>query len=121
METARKGLLKYQKDDRAPFPDLYAMFAGNLTDEQVLQRINKQEISEQEREKQLFYAHLYVGLYALTADDTVKACRHLLLARDNNWGRNAGGGPGYMWHVARVHCKLLQQQGACHTDRAPEK
>ena len=33
LEEARKGLLKYEKDDRPPYPLLYEMFAGRLEPE----------------------------------------------------------------------------------------
>src|SRR5204863_5187651 len=41
LTEARKGLLQYKKDDREPFPDVYRMFAGEMTGAQVLQRITE--------------------------------------------------------------------------------
>ena len=38
LAAARKGLLKYEKDDRPPYPWLYAMFAGELEPEKVFKK-----------------------------------------------------------------------------------
>jgi lipoprotein NlpI len=107
LEKARAGLLEYSKDDRPPLPDLYAMFAGKLTPEEVLQRIQQADITDSERDKRQFYADLYIGLDAATRDDKLTAEKHLRQAVANPWGQEARGGPGYMWQVARVHWELL--------------
>lgn len=120
LEAAREGLLKYKKDDREPFPDLYALFAGRMTGDEVLARIEQASISEVERQKRLFYADLYIGLYSLVQGETDAGCRRLQRAVENQWGRSAGGGPGYMWHVARVHSELLKRSRTCQAD-APAK
>jgi lipoprotein NlpI len=106
-DKAREGLLKYEKDDREPFPDVYRMFSGDLSGDDVLKRINSAEISALEKEKRLFYAELYVGLNDYVDGRTESAEKHLEQATKNTWGSKAGGGPGYMWHVARVHHELL--------------
>jgi lipoprotein NlpI len=108
-EKAREGLLKYEKDDREPFPDVYKMFSGDLTGDEVLKRINDAKISPQEKEKRLFYAELYVGLNEYVNDHPVLAQKHLKQAAENRWGAQAGGGPGWMWHVARLHHDLLKK------------
>lgn len=108
QKKAREGLLKYEKDDREPFPSVYKLFAGTMTPQQILDAIDKAEISKDEREKRLFYAHLYIGLnHAVEGDDTA-AQRHLRLSTLNTWGPRAGYGPNYMWHVGRLHEELLR-------------
>ena len=109
-DKARQGLLKYQKDDREPFPDVYRMFSGDRTGEQVLDAIRKADISDEERQKRLFYAELYVGLNEFVEGRTATAREHLQAARRNPWGRTARGGPGYMWQVARLHADLLAKE-----------
>lgn len=109
IEKAREGLLKYEKDDRAPFPSLYEMFAGRLTGEQVIAQIESANLPKEEYLKQRFYADLYVGLYAVTLEDRNSAVEHLRKATVNSWGQRAGGGPGYMHHVARIHYELLNK------------
>jgi lipoprotein NlpI len=106
-EKARQGLLKYEKDDREPFPDVYRLFSGDLTGEEVVKRINDAKIAPREREQRLFYAELYVGLNDFVEGKLDSAEKHLGEAAKNNWGAKAGGGPGWMWHVARVHHDLL--------------
>jgi len=107
-EKAREGLLRYEKDDREPFPDVYRLFAGDQSGKQVIERINRAEISKDEREKRLFYAELYVGLNDFVEGDVASAEKHLAAAVRNHWGETAGGGPTWMWHVARVHHDLLR-------------
>lgn len=106
-EKARQGLLKYEKDDREPFPDVYRLFSGELTGDEVVKRIDDAKISPREREQRLFYAELYVGLNDFVEGKLESAEKHLGQAAKNNWGEKAGGGPGWMWHVARVHHDLL--------------
>jgi len=106
-DKARAGLLKYEKDDREPFPDVYRLFAGELTGDEVVKRINDARISPREREQRLFYAELYVGLNEYVEGRFDAAEKHLAEAAKNDWGSKAGYGPNYMWHVARVHRDLL--------------
>ncbi len=107
QETARKGLLKYKKDDREPFPSVYRLFAGEIEPESILDAISKAKISDEEREKRLFYAELYIGLNAAVDDQPDVARTHLREAVKNEWGRTAGYGPHYMWQVGRLHYELL--------------
>jgi len=108
QKKAREGLLKYEKDDREPFPSVYKLFAGTMTPQQILDAIDKAEISKDEREKRLFYAHLYIGLNHSVEGDDAAAQRHLRLSTLNTWGPRAGYGPSYMWHVGRLHEELLR-------------
>ena len=107
LEQARAGLLKYEKDDREPFGDVYRLFEGKMTAEALLDKIRQAKISDTEREKRLFYAELYVGLNEAVEDRTDSAKAHLAAAAKNTWGEKAGYGPNYMWHVARLHAEVL--------------
>lgn len=109
-KQAREGLLKYKKDDREPFPDVYRLFSGELTGKQVLDRIAEAKISDSERKKRLFYAELYVGLNAAVENQPDEAEKHLRAAAANDWPRTVGGGPEWMAHVARVHYELLHEK-----------
>ena len=108
-EKAREGLLKYEKDDREPFPDVYQIFSGKMTADQVFLKIKKADIDDEEREKRLFYAHLYGGLDAALEGQKDSAKFHLRRAVENKWGPKAGFGPNYMWHVGRLHYDLLSK------------
>ena len=108
--NAREGLLKYKKDDREPFPAVYKLFAGTITPDQIMNQISEAEISKTEREKRLFYAHLYIGLnHAVEGEDEL-ARKHLASATRNPWGPIAGYGPNYMWHVGRLHEAQLRKK-----------
>ena len=105
---AHEGLLLYKKDDREPFPAVYRLFAGEISPDQILKEISVAEISKQEREKRMFYAHLYIGLNYAVENENQLAQKHLAIATSNDWGPVAGYGPTYMWHVARLHEQLLR-------------
>jgi lipoprotein NlpI len=107
LEKARQGLLKYEKDDREPFPDVYKLFAGTIQPIEILQRIDDAKVSDDEREKRRFYAELYIGLNEAVEDRAESAKAHLAKAVANRWPQEAGYGPNYMWHVGRVHLDLL--------------
>ncbi len=102
-DAARKELLKYDKDDREPFGDVYQLFSGTLTGKQILDKIESAEITENEREKRMFYASLYVGLYDAVEGRSDSARKNLTRAAQNTWAPKAGYGPHYMWQVARLH------------------
>jgi lipoprotein NlpI len=108
-EKAREGLLKYAKDDREPFPDVYQLFEGKRTPEQILEKIKSADLSDDEREMRSFYAHLYIGLNHAVEGRTAEALKHLRKAVQNTWGPKAGYGPNYMWHVGRLHYDLLSK------------
>jgi lipoprotein NlpI len=106
-EKAREGLLKYAKDDREPFPAVYALFAGKTTGEEILKGIEAATLGDDERESRIFYASLYVGLDAAVKGDAAKARPHLRRATASPWPKDAGFGPRWMWHVGRLHFESL--------------
>jgi lipoprotein NlpI len=112
VANAQGGLLKYEKDDREPFGDVYRLFAGTIEPAAIVGRIERDELSDEEREKRRFYAHLYIGLWHAVHERPQEAKPHLKRAVDNRWGPTAGYGPKYMWHVSRLHYDLLSQQPA---------
>ncbi len=107
---AREGLLKYEKDDREPFPDVYKLFAGEIAPEQIIERIEAAKTGDAEREKRRFYAHLYIGLNHAVENEPRKASQHLREAVRNKWAPAAGYGPAYMWQVGRLHYDLLSEK-----------
>ena len=108
-EKARENLLKYQKDDREPFPAVYKLFAGEITPKEILDGIAAAEITKEDRAKRLFYAELYIGLNDFVEDDPEGAQKHLFHAVRNDWPRGAGYGPNYMWHVGRLQEEILRE------------
>lgn len=112
LARAREGLLKYEKDDREPFPAVYRLFAGQTTPDEILASIRSAQIADGERNKRLFYAQLYLGLNDAIADKPDDSRRHLREAVANPWGRDpdSGYGPHYMWHVGRLHYESLTER-----------
>lgn len=117
VEKAREGLLKYEKDDREPFGDVYRLFQGTMTAEELLTKIRRAQISDSEREKRLFYAELYVGLNDAVEGRAESAREHLDAAAKNSWPQQSGYGPHYMSQVARLHAELLAKEAA--SSKAP--
>ena len=106
-EKAREQLLKYEKDDRPPFREVYQLFEGTMTADQVLQSISP-DLPESSRQSRLFYAQLYVGLNDAVEDKPESALKALREAVKNDWPREAGFGPDYMWHVGRLQYLRLK-------------
>jgi lipoprotein NlpI len=104
VEKARAGILKIGKDKRVPMMEVYALFQGKLQPADVLKAAEAGDVPEAQRQTQLFYAHLYLGLYAEVQGDRKKALEHLKLAADKY---RIGH---YMGDVARVHRDLLEKK-----------
>jgi lipoprotein NlpI len=78
---------------------VYQMFKGSLTPEQVLTAAGTQPTSQ-------FYAHLYVGLYDEALGDRKGAFEHISAAAADRFAASGG----YMHTVARVHLGILERQ-----------
>jgi len=110
LAKARESLLKYEKDDREPFPAVFKLFAGTTTEKEILDSISAAKISGPERESRMFYADLYIGLNHAVQDRPAEAEAALARATRNRWPRTAGYGPRWMWQVGRVHWELLEAE-----------
>ena len=91
---ARAALLPVGLDARVPMSEVYQMFRGTLTPEQVLSAAGSQPAA-------LFYGHLYVGLYFEAQGMTARALEHIKIAAADRFEREGG----YMHMVARVHAR----------------
>jgi len=96
---ARNALLPVGPDSRVPMKQIYQMFRGDLSVEQVL------EAGGSSPEGQ-FYAELYAGLYLEVLGDGERALKHIRNAAADHYSRS-----GYMHDVARVHRDLLARRG----------
>jgi lipoprotein NlpI len=103
---ARAAMIQYVRVDRPPLTDVYRMFQGELTADDFRSR------AEQFREhsKERFYADLYLGLFFDVEGKPVESLRHLKAAEDSRWAKEAGGGPGWMWHIARIHAEKVRKR-----------
>ncbi|MBC7967082.1 MAG: hypothetical protein H7Z17_14295 [Fuerstia sp.] len=107
-EEARRQLLRYETDDRPPFKEVYRLFDGSLTPEEVLKAI-PDDLPAASRESRLFYSHLYIGMNQVVEGNTDEAKISLRTATLNPWPRKAGFGPDYMWHIGRLQYRELQK------------
>ena len=99
--AARAALLPVGADGRPPMAEIYQMFRGELTPDEVMAAVDR--VADNARQRALFYAHLYVGLYYEATGNEAEAREHLTVAAGDDYAR-AGG---YMHTVARVHVGQL--------------
>ena len=98
---AKATLLPVGPDSRVPMSQIYQMFRGELSIEQVL-RAGGTRIESQ------FYAELYAGLYLEALGDGEGALKHIRNAAAERYS-----GAGYMHDVARVHRdRLVRRAGS---------
>jgi lipoprotein NlpI len=102
VDGARKSLLKIRDDRRVPMMEVYAMYAGEKTPDDVMAAARAGDPPADQLNERLFYAHLYLGLYHDAAGDKKSALEHIRQAADDHPIGH------YMWDVARVHKKLLE-------------
>ncbi len=75
VDEARKSLLKIKNDPRVPMMQIYALFAGQATPDDVLAAARAGNPSPQQLRERLFYAALYIGLYCEAMGDTERRPR----------------------------------------------
>ena len=102
VDKARAGLLKIGKDRRVPMSQVYDLFAGKLKPDDVLGAAKTPRAEGELLNRQLFYAHLYLGLYFEVTGDAKRSLEHLEEAVRHRIGH-------YMWDVSRVHRDLLKK------------
>lgn len=96
-EKARAGILTIKDDRRVPMRQIYDLFAGKATDDDVMAAVKAGVPSEAVLNQRLFYANLYLGLY----HDPGKLS-HTYLNEASRLAINH-----YMGDVAKVHAKML--------------
>lgn len=100
LEKARQEILKIGDDKRVPMRDIYELYAGRKTPDDVMVAAKKGDPAK--TNMQLFYAHLYLGIWYDLLGESARALEHLNQATDDY---RIGH---YMWDVARVHRDLLK-------------
>ena len=63
VDKARETLLEIGADPRIPMREVYELFAGRATPDDVLTAARAGDPTDSELRKRLFYAHLYLGLW----------------------------------------------------------
>lgn len=104
VEKARAALLKIGKDGRVPMMEVYALYGGKIKPEDVLTAAQAGNPAAEKQSSQLFYAHLYLGLYYEVMNDPKKAQEHMALAAEKYKIRH------YMGDVAVVHLRVLKEK-----------
>jgi lipoprotein NlpI len=104
VEKARGQILKIGKDKRVPMRQVYDLYRGECKPEDVLAAATADNPEGDREKQQLFYAHLYLGIYADVQGDKKKALEHMTLAA----GKYRIG--HYMGDVARVHEQILARE-----------
>ncbi|HWE02375.1 MAG TPA: tetratricopeptide repeat protein [Tepidisphaeraceae bacterium] len=102
VSEARKVLIPIEGDARVPMMQVYDLFSGKGTARAVMEAAEAGAQDEPNRRRQLFYAHLYLGLYDLSTGDADSAKKNILLAEKE-------ADDDYMGDVARVHAALLRK------------
>ena len=80
--------------------EVHALFGGNSTPEKVLAKAKANDAAGPRLERQLFYAHLYLGLWYEAKKDFKLRDKYIGLAAA------VAARHGYMGDVARVHAVL---------------
>src|SRR5207249_4697522 len=83
IPKARQAMLKIGDDRRVPMRQIYEMFSGRLKPAEVLAAAKAGNPGKELLNRQLFYAHLYVGIQYDLEGDAAQALEHLNKATDN--------------------------------------
>ncbi len=102
VEKARKSILKIGRDRRVPMMIVYDLFQGKAKPDDVLKACEEGDPDEKQKNYRLFYAHLYLGLYAEVNSEPKLALKHLTESASKPKVHP------YMNDVARVHRDLLK-------------
>ncbi len=100
---ARKDMLPIKGDSRIPMMEVYQLFKGELSPEEVLKALTESTSDETMKKTEAMHAHLYLGLYYDTEKQPKKAKEHIdLSVKQFEKG-------SYMWSVAVVHREHLKK------------
>ncbi len=106
IKKAQAAMLKIGDDKRVPMRAIYEMFLGKVQIADVIDLATRTNGDAPEKvSRQLFYAHLYVGIYYELLGDKAKALEHMERAVERPIGH-------YMWNVARAHYEILRARPA---------
>jgi lipoprotein NlpI len=100
IERARAARLEAGPDPRVLRQQIYEMFGGQRTPDQLLELSGRSVAIVQ------FYGHLYVGLYMDAAGQRTAAIEHLTMAADPRYD----GYGGFMNVVAKVYVDRLRRR-----------
>ena len=110
VEEGRGKLIPISEDRRVPMSQIYEMYAGRMTPEQVLAIANRTspsvELDSEQHRLQRYYAHLYISLY----HEMLKNQEASIQAMKKAAQVNPLGKTNFIGQVARVHLQLRQEE-----------
>ncbi len=98
IAAARRAILPVGPDRRVPMEKIYELFQGSADEAAVMEQAQTSRVGV--LSCQLFYAHLYLGLWDEVNDRPAAALKHLEAAVALDF-------PHYMGDMARVHVQWL--------------
>lgn len=101
-EKARGDFIEITRDTRVPMKEIWALYAGKGSPEEVLAAAKAGAPAEDDLRNRLCYAHLYLGLYFEALGETERSAEHIKLSAGKYRMDH------YMGKVAQVHAKLRQ-------------
>jgi lipoprotein NlpI len=104
VPKAQAAMLKIGPDKRVPMRQVYDLYVGAKKPQDVLDAARAGKPAAELLNRQLFYAHLYLGIWHDLKGDKRQALDHLRTAADQHRIDH------YMWDVARVHRDLLAKE-----------
>ena len=104
LETARARMLNVRADRRVPMTEIFQLFAGNATIDDVLKSAGASQRSGAARQRSVFYANLYIGLYLEVIGSPAESLKYMRVANENRIDH-------YMGDVARIHLMLRRSDG----------
>ena len=104
VEKARAALIDIKGDGRVPMMEIYALYQGKLKPDDVIKAARAGDPAPAKLRNQLFYAHLYLGLYFEAAGDEKQMREHILKAVDEFSEDH------YMGDVGRVHAAIIRKK-----------
>ena len=106
IEKARAALIPIDGDSRVPMAQVHALFAGKLKPEDVMTAATAGGVRSELKERQVFYANLYLGLYYEALGDAKRARDYIEKSAADYQKHD------YMGDVAHVHAEILRKQKA---------
>ncbi|MBM3877444.1 MAG: hypothetical protein FJ386_12080 [Verrucomicrobia bacterium] len=103
LAEAKHHLIPITGDGRVPMKEIHQLFAGKAKPEDVLAAARAGEPAPDKLGHNLFYAHLYLGIYHEATGDAAKARDYIFKAAEK------ANDNGYMGDVARVHADILRK------------
>ena len=102
VEKARATILPIASDIRVPMMQIYGLYKGKLKPDDVLAFARKDSPNRELENLQLFYAHLYIGLWYEVGGQADRAKENIFAAEKHKIAH-------YMWDVAHVHAERLRK------------